>query len=291
MFGRITQRMRHAAVIFGGMLALYLVLLCGACWLESEPSPALSGLPVEAAGNLEGKELRFGGTAGAVWSVSTTVTSNGSVNAMHDSLNPLTGLLPMIGMWLNVVFGGVGVGFINMFIFIVIAVFIAGMMVGRTPEYLGRKVEAKEVKLALLAMLSHPFFILGGVAIFAVTTWGLDTIQDKGSHGLSEIIYEFSSAAANNGSGFEGLGDNTIPWNVSTGIVMLLARYIPIIAPVAIAGSLASKRPTAETAGTFRVDTPLFAGILVGTVLVVGALLFLPLAFLGPIAEHLSTLR
>lgn len=288
MFGRVTLRMRHAAVVFACMLGLYVFFLISACVLESAPSPALSGLPVETSGNLEGKELRFGGSAGAAWAVTTTVTSNGSVNAMHDSLNPLTGLLPMIGMWLNVVFGGVGVGFINMFIFIVITVFIAGMMVGRTPEYLGRKVEAKEVKLALLAMLSHPLLILGGTALFAVTPWGVDTVLNKGSHGLSEIIYEFTSAAANNGSGFEGLGDNTIPWNVSMGVVMLLARYIPIIAPLAIAGNLAGKCPVAETSGTFRVDTPLFGGILVVTVLLVGALLFLPLAVLGPIAEHLS---
>jgi K+-transporting ATPase ATPase A chain len=162
------------------------------------------------------------------------------------------------------------------------------MMVGRTPEYLSRKVEAKEMKLALIALLAHPLFILGGVAVFAVTPWGLETIHDPSSHGLSEIVYEFSSAAANNGSGFEGLGDNTVPWNVATGVIMLLARFIPIVAPLAIAGSLASKRATAETSGTFRVDTPLFGGVLLGTVLIVGALLFLPIAILGPIAEHLA---
>lgn len=288
MFGRITQRIRHATVIFASMLGLYLVFLISACVFESDPTRALSDLPVETAMNLEGKEMRFGGSAGPAWAVTTTVTSNGSANAMHDSLNPLTGLLPMIGMWLNVVFGGVGVGFINMFIFIVITVFIAGMMVGRTPEYLGRKIEAREVKLAILAMLSHPFFILGGVALFAVTPWGVGTTLNKGCHGLSEIIYEFTSAAANNGSGFEGLSDNTLPWNIATGIVMLLARYIPIIAPLAIAGLLAGKHPVAETSGTFRCDTPLFGGILVATILMVGALLFLPLAVLGPIAEHLS---
>ncbi len=288
MFGRITQRMRHATVIFMSMLGLYLALLMTACWFETAPTQALLGLPIEATPNLEGKEMRFSGTSAATWAVTTTVTSNGSVNAMHGSLNPLTGLLPMIGMWLNVVFGGVGVGFINMFIFIILTVFIAGMMVGRTPEYLGRKVEAREVKLALLAMLSHPLFILGGVALFAATPWGTSTTLNKGSHGLSEIIYEFTSAAANNGSGFEGLGDNTLPWNIATGIVMLLARYIPIAAPLAIAGLLAAKHPIAEGSGTFRVDTPLFGGILVGTILLVGALLFLPLAVLGPIAEHLS---
>jgi K+-transporting ATPase ATPase A chain len=239
--------------------------------------------------NLEGKELRFGQSAGALWAVSTTVTSNGSVNAMHDSLNPLTGLVPMAGMWLNVIFGGVGVGLINMFIFIVVAVFLAGLMVGRTPEYLTRKVEAREMKLATIALLAHPLFILGGTAIFAVTSWGLGTLNNPGPHGLSEILYEFSSAAANNGSGFEGLGDNTVPWNVATGIVMLLARFIPIIAPLAIAGSLAAKKSNPESAGTFRVDTWTFGGVLLATVLIVGALLFMPLAVLGPIAEHLAS--
>jgi K+-transporting ATPase ATPase A chain len=256
--------------------------------LESAPTAAFKELPVAAEMNLEGKELRFGATAAATWAVSTTATSNGSVNAMHDSLNPLTGLLPMAGMWLNVIFGGVGVGLINLFIFVITAVFLAGMMVGRTPEYLTRKVETKEMKLALIAMLAHPLFILGGTALFAVTPWGMDTLHNPGSHGLSEIIYEFSSAAANNGSGFEGLGDNTVPWNVSTGLIMLLARFIPIVAPLAIVGSLAAKRATPETAGTFRTDTMLFGVVLTGTVLIVGALLFLPLAMLGPIAEHLS---
>lgn len=289
MFGRIAGRIRHAAVLFGVMLLMYGGLASAAIVFESRPASALDGLPVAASSNLEGKELRFGTTAGPLWAVSTTATSNGSVDAMHDSLNPLTGLMPMVGMWLNVIFGGVGVGMINMFLFVIVAVFLAGMMVGRTPEYLARKVEVKEMKLALLALLSHPLFILGGVAIFAVTAWGLDTIQDKGSHGLSEIIYEFSSAAANNGSGFEGLGDNTLPWNISTGVIMLLARFIPIIAPLAIAASLATKNATSESAGTFRTDTWMFGLILLGTVLIVGALLFLPLALLGPVAEQLTT--
>jgi K+-transporting ATPase ATPase A chain len=288
MFGRITNRVRHAAVIFGVMLTLYLGCVSAACLLESEPTPAFQSLAVAESMNLEGKELRFGTTAGPLWAVSTTATSNGSVNAMHDSLNPLAGLLPLAGMWLNVMFGGVGVGLINMFLFVVTTVFLAGMMVGRTPEYLGRKVETREMKLALIALLAHPLFILGGAALFAVTPWGLATIQDPGSHGFSEIVYEFSSAAANNGSGFEGLGDNTVPWNVATGLVMLLARFIPIIAPLAIVGSLAAKRPTPESSGTFRVDTPLFGAVLGGTVLIVGALLFMPVAVLGPIAEHLS---
>ncbi len=288
MFGRIIGRIKHATVIFGVMLSLYLVFLVLANLLESQPTAALAELPVERSMNLEGKELRFGTTASATWAVSTTSTSNGSVDAMHDSLNPLTGLVAMAGMWLNVIFGGVGVGLINMFLFVITAVFLAGMMVGRTPEYLTRKVETKEMKLALIALLAHPLFILGGTALFAGTPWGLEALHNPGSHGLSEIIYEFSSAAANNGSGFEGLGDNTVPWNVTTGVVMLLARFIPIIAPLAIVGSLAAKRAAPETAGTFRTDTLLFGVVLLGTILIVGALLFLPLAMLGPIAEQLS---
>jgi K+-transporting ATPase ATPase A chain len=288
MFGRIVGRLKHAAVIFSVMFALYAVFVTSAMILESEPTAAFRDLPVAADMNLEGKELRFGPTAGSLWAVSTTVTSNGSVDAMHDSLNPLTGLFPLMGMWLNVIFGGVGVGFINMFLFIVVAVFIAGMMVGRTPEYLTKKVEAGEMKLALIALLAHPLFILGGTALFASTSWGLSTILNTGSHGLSEILYEFSSAAANNGSGFEGLGDNTLPWNVATGTVMLLARYIPILAPLAIAGSLAAKRPTPETAGSLRTDGLMFGVILLATVALVGALLFMPVAVLGPVAEHLS---
>lgn len=288
MFGRIVGSWKQAAVVFAVMGVLYAGLVGTAVVTEQAPAAALAGLPVQETMNLEGKELRFGSSAGPLWAVSTTATSNGSVNAMHDSLNPLTGMMPMIGMWLNVAFGGVGVGFINMFLYIITAVFIAGMMVGRTPEYLGKKVEAREMKFALLALLAHPLFILGGVAIFAATPWGQATVQDPGPHGLSEIVYEFSSAAANNGSGFEGLGDNTPPWNIATGTVMLLGRFIPIILPLAIAGSLASKKRLAESAGTFRTDGVLFGVILTGVIFIVGALLFLPLGVLGPIAEHLA---
>ncbi len=289
MFGRIVNRMRHAAVIFGVMFLLYAGFVTAAAVFESAPTAAFVNLPVVNSMNLEGKELRFGSTAGPLWAVSTTVTSNGSVDAMHDSLNPLTGLLPMAGMWLNVIFGGVGVGFINMFLYIIVAVFIAGLMVGRTPEYLTRKVEAKEMKLAVIALLVHPLFVLGGTALFATTSWGLDTLSNPGSHGLSEIIYEFSSASANNGSGFEGLMDNTVPWNIATGVIMLFGRFIPIIAPLAISGSMAAKKVTPESVGTFRVDTLMFGGVLLVVVVIVGALLFAPLAVLGPIAEHLGS--
>jgi len=289
MFGRLIGRLKHAAVVFLVMAILLIGMAAPAVFLEAQPNAAFARLPVDQSlGNLEGKELRFGTASGPVWAVSTTATSNGSVSAMHDSLNPLTGLLPLTGMWLNVTFGGVGVGFINMFLYILVAVFIAGLMVGRTPEYLGRKIEAREMKLAALALLLHPLLILGGTAVFVATSWGMGAIANPGSHGFSEILYEMSSAAANNGSGFEGLRDNTVAWNVVTGIFMFLGRYIPIVFPLAIAGFLSSKRPVPETTGTFRTDTALFGILLLGSVWLLGALLFLPAAVLGPIAEHLA---
>jgi K+-transporting ATPase ATPase A chain len=287
MFGRILGRMRHAAVVFGVMLVLLLAKISGAVYFETAPTQAFAGLPIEQnVGNLEGKELRFGTTSGPTWAVMTTSTSNGSVGAMHDSLNPMAGLFPMIGMWLNATFGGVGVGMINMFLYMMVGVFVAGMMVGRTPEYLGWRVESREVKLAILAILAHAFFILGGTAIFAATPWGTETLNNSGPHGFSEMLYEFSSSSANNGSGFEGLGDNTVPWNIATGIVMLLARFIPIILPLAIVGSMMAKRRTAESVGTLGVEDGTFAGMLLATILVVGALTFFPAATLGPLAEH-----
>ncbi|MBE7466220.1 MAG: potassium-transporting ATPase subunit A [Planctomycetes bacterium] len=289
MFGRIIGRVRHAGVVFAVMLVFLLAKISGAVWFEQAPTQAFASLPIEqATGNLEGKELRFGAATVPLWAVLTTSTSNGSVGAMHDSLNPMTGLMPMIGMWLNATFGGVGVGMINMFIYIILAVFIAGMMVGRTPEYLNRRVEAREIKFAAVTLLAHAFFILVPTAVFAVTPWGAATLNNVGPHGFSEMLYEFSSAAANNGSGFEGLGDNTVPWNIATGIVMLLARFIPIILPLAIAGSLAAKKPTAQSAGTLGVEDVTFAAMLIATILVVGALTFFPAAALGPIVEHLK---
>jgi K+-transporting ATPase ATPase A chain len=288
MFGRVIGRMRHASVVFGVMLVLLLAKITGAVYFEMAPTQAFAGLPIEQnVGNLEGKEMRFGTTSGPTWAVLTTSTSNGSVGAMHDSLNPMAGLMPMIGMWLNATFGGVGVGMINMFLYIIVGVFISGMMVGRTPEYIGWRVEAREVKFAILALLAHGLFILGGTAVFAATPWGAETLNNVGPHGFSEMLYEFSSASANNGSGFEGLGDNTVPWNIATGTVMLLARFIPIILPLAIVGSLMTKRRTAETAGSLGVEDGTFAGMLLATILVVGALTFFPAATLGPIAEHL----
>ncbi len=292
MFGRIIGRVRHAAVLFAVMLVLMGARITATAGFESVPTEAFASLPItQDVGNLEGKELRFGTAAGPLWSVLTTSTSNGSVNAMHDSLNPLTGLMPMIGMWLNEDFGGVGVGMVNMFLYIVVGVFLAGMMIGRTPEYLGWRVEAKEVKFAMMGLLSHGFFILVGTAIFAVTPWGAATLNNVGPHGFSEILYEFSSSAANNGSGFEGLGDATAAWNIATGLVMLLARFIPIILPLAIIGSLSSKRRATESSGTLSVEDGTFAGMLTATVIIVGALTFFPAATLGPIAEHVTFMK
>lgn len=291
MYGQIVGKPRHAAVIFSVMLTL-LVLKTGlALAAEANPTTALEGLPVMAGEvNLEGKELRLGAGTGALWGAWTTCTSNGSVNAMQNSFHPLTGLVALTGMWLNATFGGVGVGMINMFIYILTAVFLAGLMVGRTPEYLGRKIEPREMTLTVITLILHPLLILGGTALFAATPWGMDTVLNAGPRGFTEILYEFTSAAANNGSGYEGLGDNTPPWNVATGLVMLLARYLPIALPLAIAGSLAGKKPLAEGAGTLGTEGPTFGLMTLATVISIGGLTFFPVALLGPLAEHLSLL-
>ncbi len=334
-FGKMLKRFRDAWVIFGVMLVLSLATLVWAISFDTlapnpgltahaeqnyqvadpnDPSghralnvPAVTGLPVDQSlGNLEGKELRFGTSAGATWAALTTNTSNGSVNCMHDSLNPIAGITPLTGMWLNCIWGGVGVGLINFLVYLVVGVFLAGLMVGRTPEYLGKKVEAREMKLASLALLIHPLLILAPTGLFAAMGWSTTAQNNPGAHGFAETMYEFSSASANNGSGFEGLGDtwgfNKPEDNPSTpapcspymdiacGMVMLIGRFIPIIAPLALAGSLAMKKPTPFTAGTLRTDTLTFGFVLLGTILLVGALLFLPVAALGPVAEHLGPL-
>lgn len=296
MLGRMTSRRRLGVVIFVTMLAIYLPMVVFAVAQESAGNPAIAHLGIDqSTGSMEGKEVRFGAGLSALWAVTTTVTSNGSVNAMHDSLTPLGGLMPMVGMWLNNIFGGVGVGFINMLIFVIVAVFVSGMMIGRTPEFLGKKVEAREVKLASLAMLWHSLAILVPTAIACyiwTTTTDPDTalawLKNPGPHGFSEMLYEFTSSAANNGSGFEGLGDNTPFWNIACGLVMLLSRYIPIIAPVALAGSLAAKPAAPETAGSLPADSVMFGITLWGVIVILGLLMFMPVAVLGPIAEHLA---
>jgi K+-transporting ATPase ATPase A chain len=325
MFGRMLRQMRQAAVIYGVMLLLLSIMIVWAVHHDTEqPNLALvaqpeqryvvpgtkeekvvgrlEGLPVDSTGlgNLEGKELRFGPSAGPTYAAATTAIACGSVNCMHDSLNPLAGLTPLTGMWLNCVFGGKGVGLINLLVYLITGVFLAGLMVGRTPEYLGKKVEAREMKLAMLALLIHPIMVLFPTGVFAASDWGTKATINPGAHGFSEILYEFSSSSANNGSGFEGLLDTTgfannkdapptsFPWDVATGLVMLMSRYIPIIAPMALAASLARKKPTPFTVGTLRTDTFTFAFVILGTILLVGALLFLPAAVLGPVAEHLG---
>jgi len=294
--GYMVARRRLAVVIFATMLALYVPMVLVAVGQEAGGNPAIAAMSVDqSTGSMEGKEVRFGAGLSALWAVTTTVTSNGSVNAMHDSMTPLGGLMPMVGMWLNNIFGGVGVGFINMLIFVIVAVFIAGMMIGRTPEFLGKKVEGKEMKLASLALLWHPLAILAGTAV-ACYVWAttadpgtaLAWLKNPGPHGFSEMLYEFTSAAANNGSGFEGLGDNTPFWNISTGLVMLLSRYIPIIAPLALAGALAIKPMAPDTAGTLRADSATFGFTLWAVIVILGLLMFMPVAVLGPIAEHLA---
>jgi K+-transporting ATPase ATPase A chain len=298
MLGVVIGRRRVATVIFATMLALYLPLVGLAVCQEFSGNPAIAAMGVDqSAGSMEGKEVRVGAPLSALWAVTTTVTSNGSVNSMHDSMTPLGGLAPMIGMWLNNIFGGVGVGFINMLIFVIVAVFVAGMMIGRTPEFLGKKVEAKEMKLASLALLWHPLAILVGTAV-ACGVWAstsdpgtaLGWLKSPGPHGFSQMLYEFTSAASNNGSGFEGLGDNTPFWNIGTGLVMLLSRYIPIIAPLALAASLGAKPAAPRTAGSLGADTATFGVTLWGVIVILGLLMFMPVAVLGPIAEHLALL-
>jgi potassium-transporting ATPase potassium-binding subunit len=291
MLGLMLKNRAHAAVIYGSMLSFLLVGVCVAIYFEVQPSAATANLPVVQGPNMEGKEVRVGAISGATWAAMTTATSNGSVNCMHDSLNPIAGMVAMSNLMLNVVFSGVGAGFLNMLMYIVVAVFLAGLMVGRTPEYLGKKIESKEVKLAMMAILLHPLLILGGAGLFAATDMGAKTTANPGPHGFSEILYEFSSACANNGSGFEGLGDNTPAWNVATGIVLLMGRFPPILLPLALAGCLAVKKRVPETTGTLRTDNLTFFGMLVGTVLLVGALSFMPALVLGPVADHLIALK
>jgi K+-transporting ATPase ATPase A chain len=294
--GEMIRRRKLAVVIFATMLALYIPLFSFAVYQELQGNAAIARMGVDqSTGSMEGKEVRFGAGLSALWAASTTVTSNGSVNSMHDSMTPLGGLVPMIGMWLNNIFGGVGVGFINMLIFIIVTVFVAGMMVGRTPEFLGKKVEGREMKLASLALLLHPLLILAGTAV-ACYVWAttpdpgtaLAWVKNPGSHGFSEMLYEFSSAAANNGSGFEGLGDNTPFWNILTGLVMLFGRYIPIIAPLALAASLAAKPAAPESAGSLSAESATFGVALWSVVVVLGLLMFMPVAVLGPVAEYLA---
>lgn len=290
--GFYLERKRLGWMVFGVMTVGFLVLMTSTVYFEVSGNPAISRMGIDQSlGSLEGKEMRLGAAASGMWAVSTTVTSNGSVNAMHDSLTPLSGMNALLGMMINSFYGGVGVGFLNFFVFIVVAVFISGLMVGRTPEFLGKKVEAREVKIAIMIALLHPFLILSGTALAAyvyVQDPSVGWLNNPGFHGFSEMLYEYTSSAANNGSGFEGLGDNTPFWNITTGIVLALSRYIPIIGPVAIAGTMARKRFIPESAGTLKPDTATFGLMVFFVIWIVAALAFFPSLVLGPVAEHFS---
>jgi potassium-transporting ATPase potassium-binding subunit len=328
MYGRMLNRIRHSLVIFSVMLLLFIGTIVWSIYFDAlKPNPgltshsagqsytvasataqggkrevtipAVAGLPVDQhLGNLEGKELRFGTSAGATWAAVTTDVTCGAINSEQDSLNPLAGLSPMVGMWLNCIFGGKGVGMINLLLFLIIGVFIAGQMVGRTPEYLGKKIGGREMKLAMIALLVHPIMILFPTGYFSASDWGTKAESNPGPHGYSQIVYQFSSASANNGSAFDGLGTTGglvsnpnpsptfPPWDIATALVMIFSRYLPIIAPIAMAASLGAKQPSPFGLGTLRDDTTTFGFLLLGTILVIGALLFFPAAALGPLAEH-----
>jgi K+-transporting ATPase ATPase A chain len=324
------KRLRHAFVIFSVMLLLFVGTVVWAIYFDTmQPNPgltahpqsrtftiasanapggkrvitlpAVAGLPVDQhLGNLEGKELRFGTSAAATFAAATVDVTCGAVNAEHDSLNPIAGLSPFVGMWLNCIYGGKGVGMINLLLFLIVGIFLAGQMVGRTPEYLGKKIGAREMKLAMIALLIHPILILGPSGLFAATSWGMKAENNPAAHGLSEIVYQFSSSSANNGSAFDGLGvsyglnnnpnpsPEAVPWDIAGGLVILFGRYLPIVAPIAMAAFLGMKKSTPFGLGTLRDDTFTFGCLLFGTIVIVGALLFLPVAALGPLAEHLG---
>ena len=290
--GYILKRKKLARTIFGVMTIGFFLLLVPSVYYEMQGNPAIAKMDIaQNMGSMEGKEVRFGSAASAYWAINTTVTSNGSVNAMHDSMTPLTGMFALLGMMVNCFYGGVGVGFLNFYVFIILAVFVSGLMVGRTPEFLGKKIEAQEMKIAMAIALLHPFLILVFTAMSSFLYAANPTeyagwLANPGHHGFSEMLYEFTSSSANNGSGFEGLGDNTPFWNIGCGLVMLLARYLPIIGPVAIAGILASKKYVPESNGTLKTDTTTFGLMVFAVIFIVAALSFFPTLALGPIAEY-----
>jgi K+-transporting ATPase ATPase A chain len=292
--GIVIKRRKLSWMIFGVMTLGFLLLTIPTIIFEMNGNPAITKMGIsQNMGSMEGKEVRFGSTASAYWSIATTVISTGSVNAMHDSFTPLSGMSQMLAMMVNAFYGGCGVGMLNFYIYIILAVFIGGLMVGRTPEFLGKKVEAKEVKIAMMIALLHPLMILGGTALASFLYAGnpeayAGWLNNPGAHGFGEMLYEFSSSAANNGSGFEGLGDNTPFWNIATGLVMLLCRYLPIIGPIAIAGILASKKYIPESAGTLKTDTSTFGILVFAVIAIVAALAFFPALTLGPLAEYFS---
>ncbi len=291
--GRMTGSQRHGWAVWSAMAILFLVGVTVAYWAEARGNPLLANTDqratlLQAGGNMEGKEVRFGIANSALWATVTTDASCGAINGWHDSFTPLGGMVPLANIMLSeVVFGGVGAGMYGILIYIVLSVFIAGLMVGRTPEYLGKKIEAYDVKMAMLVTLVFPLVILAFAAISAVHSYGTSSILNAGPHGLSEILYAFVSQAGNNGSAFAGLTTNTLWYNTSGAMTMLIGRFLMIIPMLAIAGNLAEKKYVPPSLGTFPVTTPLFTMLLIGVILIVGALTFFPALSLGPILEHL----
>jgi K+-transporting ATPase ATPase A chain len=290
VFGRMVGSERQGWAILSTMMILFVAGAAVAYWAEAQGNPALTALGVDpSGGNMEGKEVRFGIVLSALFATITTAASCGAVNAMHDSFMPLGGMIPLINMQLGeVIVGGVGAGLYGMLLFAILAVFIAGLMVGRTPEYLGKKIEAREVKMAMLAILCLPLMMLGLTAIAVVLPIGTSSIQDAGPHGFSEVLYAYTSGAANNGSAFAGLSGNTPFYNLTGALAMFVGRFFVIIPALAIAGSLAAKTTLHASQGTFPTDGALFVGLLTGVVLIVGGLTFFPALALGPVVEHLS---
>jgi K+-transporting ATPase ATPase A chain len=292
--GRMTGSQKHGWAVFGAMAVLFFAGVAVAYWAEAKGNPLVAGVDqtssaVQSGGNMEGKEVRFGLANSTLWATVTTDASCGAVNSMHDSYTPLGGMVPLSNMMLSeVVFGGVGAGMYGILIYVVLAVFIAGLMVGRTPEYLGKKIESYDVKMAMLVVLVFPLVILIFAAISVVSpSFGTSQIANPGPHGLSEILYAFTEGAANNGSAFAGISANTFWYNTTIGITMLVGRFMMMIPMLAIAGNLARKKIVPPSLGTFPVTTPLFTTLLVSVILIVGALTFFPALSLGPIVEHL----
>ena len=295
-FGRMVRDQRQGWALFAAMGVLFLVGITTCYWAESQGNPAFSALHVDqapsalqAGGNMEGKEVRFGIANSTLWATATTDASNGSVNSMHDSYTPLGGMVPLVNIMLGeVIFGGVGSGLYGILAFAIVAMFIAGLMVGRTPEYLGKKLEAREVKLTILALLSLPLSILGWTAIATVVPAGLAGIANTGPHGFTEMLYAYTSGTGNNGSAFAGLSANTLFYNMTIGGAMLMGRFIFVIPMLAVAGSLAKKKRLEPSAGTFPTHGPLFVGLLVGVILIIGGLTYFPAVALGPVVEQVA---
>lgn len=299
--GYYLKKKRLSYVVFGVMTVGFLLLVVPTVISEMSGNPAIGKMGIaQASGAMEGKEVRFGSPVTGFWSIATTVISTGSVNGMHDSTMPVSGAMQLLAMMVNCFYGGCGVGFLNFYIFVILAVFISGLMVGRTPEFLGKKIEAREVKIAAFIAILHPLLILSGTALAsyfaahdtAMGWWfsgnATGWLNNPGSHGFSEMLYEYTSSAANNGSGFEGLADNNPFWNITTGIVLLLSRFIPIIGPLAIAGLLANKKYIPESAGTLKTDTGIFGIVTFAVIAIVAALSFFPALALGPLAEYFT---